>query len=86
MDGVETGGDSRRQAWSVHDGQFFAAHLKHGQPRAPAERRLAHSEQLNAWVEGCTDFVGVESTIDAPFPRTVSSSQMILPDDDDAFE
>ena len=30
-----------QHSWSVHDGQFFAAHLREKRPRAPVERRAA---------------------------------------------
>ena len=67
-----SGAYSERQLpWSVHDGQFFAEHLiRDGVARAPAERRLA-SDQLNAWVDGCSDFVGNGAMIPqiTPFPR-----------------
>ena len=48
-----------QKAWTVHDGKFFANALIHEhRARAPAERKMASSDQLSAWVDGCTDFLG----------------------------
>ena len=49
--------DRSNQPWSVHDGQFFAEHVRDGNPTAPMERRLVDSDQLQAWVDSCTDFL-----------------------------
>ena len=52
--------DRSNQPWSVHDGQFFAEHVRDGAPAAPMERRLVENDQLQAWVDSCTDFLSSE--------------------------
>ena len=67
--GSSSNGRDEQHAWTVHDGKFFAAHLiREHRARAPGERRLASSEQLSAWVDGCGDFVGTGQESSAPVP------------------